>query len=1007
LRDGRVEGVLSLTRQHPAAFTERQVELVQTFAAQAVIAMENARLLTEQQEALARQTAMADILAAINAHPGNPQPAFDTILAHAHALCDSERGSVMLYDGDQYSAVATRGFPDDQSAAIRGGLPISKSPWAHALIAAGHRSVNVPDLRAVSGMSAQDRGFVERSEPRSYVAVALRRGDDVLGCITAVRTAVRPFSDKEIALLDSFAAQAVIAIENARLLTELRASLERQTATAEVLQIINANPGHLQPVFDAILEKAHGLCEATLGSLQLLDGETLRAVATRGVPEALDNILRAGYRARRGFLSSCGGPEQMIDLAAELAEHPDSELLRTVVEIGGFRTMLAVPLHKDGTLLGRIVAARTEVRPFADNEIGLIASFAAQAVIAMENARLLTELRARTDELAARNSDFAERIDQQAATIDVLKVMSASPGDPQPVFDLIVRRAPELCNGASAVLLEYDGTLVHFRAMHYLDARSPAAQEADEVYRNRYPMPPTRKLNSGRAILDGIICHIRDVEAAPDSAIETTRISALRSEVVVPLLRDGASIGVMMLTSRHVGGFSDSQVELLQTFAEQAVIAIAAAAAFRALQQRTAELAQRQDELRVTFENMNDGVALFDEHHCLVAWNANFPRILDLPEDTLVPGRPFADYIRTLAEHGEYGEGANVEEQVTRVLGLIGERRIFERARPGGRTVEVRNNPVADGGFVLIYADITERKRAEAEIAAARDAAEQSARTIEAAYRDLKIAQANLIQAEKMASLGQLTAGIAHEIKNPLNFVNNFSALSTELIDELREVLAPQPLIGAVRAEIDELTSTLRGNLEKVVQHGRRADGIVKSMLEHSRGASTERRAVDFNALVEEALNLAYHGARAQDQSFNVALERAYADDLAPIELNPQDITRVLLNLIGNGFHAARQRAVATQGHEPTLGVTTRALGGAVEIRVRDNGTGIPTDIRDRIFEPFFTTKPTGEGTGLGLSITYDIVTKQHGGTIEVDSAPGAFTEFTVTLPRSSDGAPA
>jgi signal transduction histidine kinase len=258
-----------------------------------------------------------------------------------------------------------------------------------------------------------------------------------------------------------------------------------------------------------------------------------------------------------------------------------------------------------------------------------------------------------------------------------------------------------------------------------------------------------------------------------------------------------------------------------------------------------------------------------------------------------------------------------------------------------------------------------------------------------------------------MASLGQLTAGIAHEIKNPLNFVNNFSALSTELIDELREVLAPQPLIGAVRAEVDELTSLLRGNLEKVVQHGRRADGIVKSMLEHSRGASTERRAVDFNALVEEALNLAYHGARAQDQSFNIALERAYAEDLAPIELNPQDITRVLLNLIGNGFHAARRRAGATHGHQPTLGVTTRALGGAVEIRVRDNGTGIPTDIRDRIFEPFFTTKPTGEGTGLGLSITYDIVTKQHGGTIEVDSAPGAFTEFTVTLPRNSAGVPA
>jgi signal transduction histidine kinase/CheY-like chemotaxis protein len=304
--------------------------------------------------------------------------------------------------------------------------------------------------------------------------------------------------------------------------------------------------------------------------------------------------------------------------------------------------------------------------------------------------------------------------------------------------------------------------------------------------------------------------------------------------------------------------------------------------------------------------------------------------------------------------------------------------------------------PSASSGLVLMYGDVTERKRAEAEIHAAHDAA----------YRDLKAAQANLVQAEKMASLGQLTAGIAHEIKNPLNFVNNFAGLSVELLDELKETAAPAiaTLGQDKRAEIDETLEMLTGNLGKIAEHGRRADGIVKSMLEHSRGSSGERRRVNLNALVEEALNLAYHGARAQDQSFNITLERDYAPAIAPIELVPQEITRVCLNLFGNGFYAAtkRQKEGGDAKFNPTLKVSTRDPGDAVEFRIRDNGTGISPEIKDKLFQPFFTTKPTGEGTGLGLSISYDIVTQQHGGSIEVDSRVGDFTEFTVRLPRPS-----
>ncbi len=293
-----------------------------------------------------------------------------------------------------------------------------------------------------------------------------------------------------------------------------------------------------------------------------------------------------------------------------------------------------------------------------------------------------------------------------------------------------------------------------------------------------------------------------------------------------------------------------------------------------------------------------------------------------------------------------------------------------------------------------------ERRRADAEIRSARDAAE-------AALRELKAAQANLIQAEKMASLGQLTAGIAHEIKNPLNFVNNFSAVSAELIGELQDALGGASVDGKLRAEIGEITDTLRGNLEKIVQHGKRADGIVRNMLLHSRHGSGEHRRADINALVEESLNLAYHGARAEKAGFNVTLERSLDPAAGEAVLFPQEITRVLLNLISNGFYAATKRkAQAGAGYEPTVVAATKNLGDRIEIRIRDNGTGISPEVKEKMFDPFFTTKPAGEGTGLGLSLSYDIIVKQHGGSIEVETQPGEFTEFRIILPRTA-GSPA
>ncbi|MBV9988329.1 MAG: two-component sensor histidine kinase [Chitinophagaceae bacterium] len=271
-------------------------------------------------------------------------------------------------------------------------------------------------------------------------------------------------------------------------------------------------------------------------------------------------------------------------------------------------------------------------------------------------------------------------------------------------------------------------------------------------------------------------------------------------------------------------------------------------------------------------------------------------------------------------------------------------------------------------------------------------------RQIEQAYHELKATQSQLVQAEKMASLGELTAGIAHEIQNPLNFVNNFSEVSKELIDELNTALDK-----ADAHEAKSIGGDLKQNLDKILHHGKRADGIVKGMLQHSRSGSGQKELTDINALADEYVRLAYHGLRAKDKSFNAKIEIATDPALEPVNVVTQDIGRVILNLINNAFYAVHEKQkLQPKGYEPTVTVSTKKLPGKVEIAVSDNGNGIPATVVKKIFNPFFTTKPSGEGTGLGLSLSYDIVTKGHGGELRVETVEGEGTVFTVGLPVKS-----
>jgi PAS domain S-box-containing protein len=770
-----------------------------------------------------------------------------------------------------------------------------------------------------------------------------------------------------------------------RLKRERDEAVELQAASAEVLKIIGSSPGDMKPVFEAMLGRALRICDAKFGHILLYDGERFHAVHLHDVPPSYRAFwdrhgpIRPGPNTGLGRLARTREVVHIADLKAD-SPYTERQPLRVVtVDEAGARSFLAAPMLKEDEVVGAIVIYRQEVRPFTEKQIELVKTFAAQAVIAIENTRLFEEVQART-------RDLQESLQQQTATADVLKVISRSLVDLETVLKTLVETVARLCRADQVYMFHLRHDLWHLVAAWGLSA------EAREFFLT-HPFTPGRGSTSGRAALERRAVLIPDVLQDPEYALsEGQKIAGYRTTLGIPLLREDTLIGVFSITRTRVEAFTEKEIELATTFADQAVIAIENARLFE-------ELHDRQAELRVTFDNMGDGVVMFDAEARLAAWNRNFQEMLDLP-DAFLAGRPnYAGYFRYLADRGEYS--ADLEAQLSRTIDDTRREMRFERTRPDGRVIEVRRNSVPGGGFVLIYADVTERKRAEEAIRAARDAAET-------ALRELQMAQASLVHAQKMAALGQVTAGIAHEIKNPLNFVNNFAGLSVELLDELKDTTrAVASLDPGKRAQIVETIGMLTGNLEKIIEHGRRADGIVRSMLQHSRGGSGDWQATDLNALVEEALNLAYHGARAQDPNFDITLELDLDRSLAPVGVVPQELTRVLLNLIGNGFYAASKRSRDNDGtYSPALKVMTREFGESVEVRVRDNGIGIPPEDRDKLFQPFFTTKPTGEGTGLGLSISYEIITQQHGGTLTVDSEVGDFTEFTVRLPRRGRALP-